>query len=128
MLLKILKFECPVLSGRNTYTLSDRSLKTKISFRENSYCAPPFAQASPIWCSGKRAEGQIALLKILQNVIIRGICLITQTWLSATGIWQCHCNAQSPSNKSCGELFVLKQYLIFWLVWQFKVMAAFRNI
>ena len=34
----------------------------------------------------------------------------------------------SPSNKSCGELFVLKQYLIFWLVWQFKVMAAFRNI
>ena len=116
VLLKILKFECPVLSGPNTYTQSGRALKNRLSFRENSYCAPPFAQASPIWCSGKREEGQIALLKILQNVIIRRICLITQTWLSATGIWQCHCNAQSHSNKSCGGLLVLKQNLRFWLV------------
>ena len=44
-----LKFECPVLSGPNTYTQSGRALKNQtISFRENSYCAPPFAQASPI--------------------------------------------------------------------------------
>jgi hypothetical protein len=51
------------LSGPNTYTESGRVLKTRLCFRENSYCAPPFAQASPIWCSGKGRRAKLRYWK-----------------------------------------------------------------